>query len=494
MHEIDEAFVDAAAPNANAIKNGRALVLKRKFVALHKSEDETLYFGECAGSGKSNYHCSADFVAPQNPVYRCSCPSRQFPCKHALGLLYALAQGESFSVAAVPADITEKRGKIETRAAQKKADPGKPKKVNKPALKKKIDAQLKGLDLLETLTCDLVRAGLGAMNAKTASHIEDQAKQLGNAFLPGAQAALHEFTGLFSAAAAPGQSDPGAGAREGIYTEGLDRLTRIHALVKQGRAYLRNRLDDPELKPETESGIAAWLGHAWQLGELREAGLMETDTELVQLAFHHENNLARREFVDTGIWLNLSSGAVQLTKNFRPWRAKAHIKEDDSVFHVVQVKELFVYPGDRNPRIRWEEVLPRPVEPADCARIREHAAAELAPLLKEIKNQLKSPLAGKNPFALARFARIAVRAANGKGDPVVVLEDESGARLILEDLSPGDRNNPEPATLPLLTMLPPGALAGQAALVRFQHDLDRNRLTAKLLSIVTEGAIIRLTF
>ena len=74
--EIDESFVDAAAPNANAIKNGRGLVLKGKFVALHRDADETLIFGECSGSGKSNYHCSADFQKPDAPVYRCSCPSR----------------------------------------------------------------------------------------------------------------------------------------------------------------------------------------------------------------------------------------------------------------------------------------------------------------------------------------------------------------------------------------------------------------------------------
>ena len=42
------------------------------------------------------------------------------------------------------------------------------------------------------------RIGIGNMNAKTAREIEEKARQLGNAYLPGAQAALHRYTKLFS--------------------------------------------------------------------------------------------------------------------------------------------------------------------------------------------------------------------------------------------------------------------------------------------------------
>ena len=48
--------------------------------------------------------------------------------------------------------------------------------------------------------------------------------------------------------------------RESIYSEALDQLGRLHSLVKQGRAYLTRRLEDADLKPETETSIAAWLG------------------------------------------------------------------------------------------------------------------------------------------------------------------------------------------------------------------------------------------
>src|SRR4051812_10734168 len=180
--QIDEAYADSQAPNADAIKNARGVVLKRKLVGLFRSADGMLLFGDCKGSGKDNYRPSADFTDPAKPVYRCTCPSQQFPCKHSLALLYAHAQGAKFVEKDVPADITEKRSKIEKRVEKKKEEAGKPHKVNLSALKKKIQTQLGGLDLLESLINDLVRAGLGGLNAKSARQIEEQAKQLGNSY------------------------------------------------------------------------------------------------------------------------------------------------------------------------------------------------------------------------------------------------------------------------------------------------------------------------
>ena len=49
MIQIDEPYVDSAAPNSSAIKNGRGLVVKGKFFKLNKSEDESIIFGECTG-------------------------------------------------------------------------------------------------------------------------------------------------------------------------------------------------------------------------------------------------------------------------------------------------------------------------------------------------------------------------------------------------------------------------------------------------------------
>ncbi|QEH36067.1 hypothetical protein OJF2_46250 [Aquisphaera giovannonii] len=480
MISITEDFIEAAAPNAEAARNGRGLVLKKKYLSLNRSEDETLWFGKCQGSGKTPYLCSADFAVPEKPVYRCTCPSRQFPCKHSLGLLYAIADGKPFTTAEVPEEISSKREKVAARVEKKKAEAEKPVAVNKAALAKKIKAQLDGIDLLEKLTLDVVRLGVGNVNAKTARELEEQARQLGNAYLPGAQAALHGFTKLFREAGGEERTGPG---REAVYGEALDQLCRLHALIRKGRAYLQSRLEDPELAPEADTGIAAWLGHAWQLRELKDAGLVEPDVELVQLAFHSYDDVARKEYVDAGAWMNLKSGRIVLTQTFRPYQAARHIKGEDSFAQVAQVKELCVYPGDMNPRVRWDGMLARPIEARDLATVRGHGRAEFAAAVKDVKSVLKNPLADKYPIVALSFRRI------GAIGRAMVVEDRTGDRLVLTDAGLPE----EPRSTHLLSLVPPEALEDQTLIVRFRHDLDARRLEVKPLSIVTESDVIRLT-
>lgn len=482
--QIDEAYVDSQAPNAAAIKNARGVVLKKKLVGLFHSADGTLLFGDCKGSGADNYRPSADFGDPTKPVYRCTCPSHQFPCKHSLALLYAHAQGAKFVEKEVPVDITEKRAKVQQRVEKKKVEAEKPHKVNTSALKKKIQTQLEGIKLLESLVNDLMRSGLGTLNAKSARQVEEQAKQLGNAYLPGAQNALHALTGLFYRSQISSEDELKSSERERIYSAALDQLNRLQSLCKQGRKYLNSRLEDPELKPETETDIAAWLGHAWQLRELKDAGLVQAGVELLQLAFNSHDDWTRREFVETGVWLNLLTGAVQVTRNYRPYHAARHIREDDSCFHVVVCPELCIYPGNLNPRVRWEASEPRPANQADQARAREHAKTDLRAVIKDVKTQLKSPLGDRHPFALVKYRAL------GRAGEEVILEDQAGERLVLAD----DNHDGEPATLPLLAMLPKAVQKDQAMLVRFHHDLDSQKLRAKPLSIVTDTEVVRLTY
>ena len=87
---LDEQKIVSMAPNQNAVANGRKISNSNGFVKREKSKDKTFYMGECKGSGKSNYVVSGDFIDPDNPIFRCSCPSRQFPCKHSIGLMFEI--------------------------------------------------------------------------------------------------------------------------------------------------------------------------------------------------------------------------------------------------------------------------------------------------------------------------------------------------------------------------------------------------------------------
>jgi hypothetical protein len=263
----------------------------------------------------------------------------------------------------------------------------------------------------------------------------------------------------------------------------LDQLGRLHAIIKQGRAYLQKQLEDPNLAVPTDSAIAAWLGHAWQLADLKAAGLVETDAELVQLAFNSHYDAARQEYIDTGIWMTLSNGRIRVTQTLRPIKAVKYIKSEDSVFDVLQVPELCIYPGSINPRIRWDGMRPRPMAPGDYETIHKHAAKEFAPVVKEVKSVLKAPLADRTPIYALRFKRLGMIGAD------YVLEDARGDRLVLTDQGMTE----EPASCAMLPLLPAEVFQNHTLIARFRHDLDTRQLRIKPLSIVTDSAIIRMT-
>lgn len=98
MRQITEQQILALAPNATAASNGRKISQNGGFIRLEQAPDDTFYLGECTGSGKNNYITTADFQDENASVFRCTCPSRQFPCKHSLGLLYEIMAQLAFWV------------------------------------------------------------------------------------------------------------------------------------------------------------------------------------------------------------------------------------------------------------------------------------------------------------------------------------------------------------------------------------------------------------
>ena len=289
--------------------------------------------------------------------------------------MYAYVRGQEVHDAPTcPKTCRPNARKLQPASRRGRRTAEKPAKVNKAALAKKIKAQLDGIDVLEKLTQDLVRLGIGNMNAKTRPRdggAGQAARQRLSARGPGGPAQLHQAVRSATTA-----SRTDGGQREAHLQRGPRPAQPAARFDQQGRAYLQRRLEDPELQPETDTGIAAWLGHAWQLRELKDAGLVEEDVELVQLAFNSHDDVARKEYVDTGVWMKLGNGRICVTQNFRPYKAVKYIKSDDSFFQVAQVKELCVYPGDVNPRIRWEGMVPRPIEP----RTREDSCARARPI------------------------------------------------------------------------------------------------------------------
>ncbi|MDV9178610.1 SWIM zinc finger family protein, partial [Streptomyces sp. W16] len=88
----------ALAPDAASRKAGSKLGAAGPWSEAGSSDEGTVW-GLCKGSGSKPYQTVVDIADAAGPAYKCSCPSRKFPCKHALGLLLLWAGGDG----AVPA-------------------------------------------------------------------------------------------------------------------------------------------------------------------------------------------------------------------------------------------------------------------------------------------------------------------------------------------------------------------------------------------------------
>src|SRR5688500_11207695 len=71
----------ALAPDASSLSAGKELSSPAKWVS--SGANVAAAWGEAKGSGAKPYQTRIDL---SEPAFKCSCPSRKFPCKHALGL------------------------------------------------------------------------------------------------------------------------------------------------------------------------------------------------------------------------------------------------------------------------------------------------------------------------------------------------------------------------------------------------------------------------
>ena len=148
------------APDPASAKAGQGLASARKWASLGSGEG--LIWGECQGSGASPYQTKVD---PAGPAFSCSCPSRKFPCKHALGLMLIWAsRPASFAEGAPPAWVVSWKENREKKAEKAKEKTERGPTPADPAAQAKREAARNakvaaGLDDLSLWLSDLVRQG-----------------------------------------------------------------------------------------------------------------------------------------------------------------------------------------------------------------------------------------------------------------------------------------------------------------------------------------------
>jgi SWIM zinc finger len=173
----DRAQVLALAPDAPSQRAAQSLTSGRAWTAVGAGPGSL--WGECRGSAAAPYLTVVDLAGP---AYRCSCPSRKFPCKHALALLLLWADGT------VPEETAEPPGWAASWLAGRAAktgqatagEPGEP-KDQKAAARRAEQREARvasGLTELDRWLCDQVRHGLAASQQAEYRHWDDIAARM----------------------------------------------------------------------------------------------------------------------------------------------------------------------------------------------------------------------------------------------------------------------------------------------------------------------------
>jgi hypothetical protein len=213
-----------------------------------------ILWGEYAGSGAVPYRVRVDLAAPVAPVVTidgpgladCSCPSRQRPSKHGLGLII-LDRAGLVSPGGTPPDQVVWVGAVRPRSGRRRVAPeagalplvdraGSSRK-EAPAREGRVGA---GLDELERWLGDLIGGGLAALGSRAgaAEEWERMAGRLVDAQAPGLARRLRRAARLL----------PGTGATTGgtatWVSAILEELGILFLLIEGYRA--RNGLTDQE--------------------------------------------------------------------------------------------------------------------------------------------------------------------------------------------------------------------------------------------------------
>jgi hypothetical protein len=221
---------------------------------------DALVWGKCQGSGSTPYQVSVDLTGP---AFTCSCPSRKFPCKHGLALLFLWVGGDgSVADAEAPADFADdwargRQGRAQPRGGAA-AEPSRP--VDPAAraarLEERKATMRAGMADFALWLGDLVRNGIAGARREPYRFWDDAAARLVDAQLP---ALAERVRSMASTVAA----DP----------EWADLL-----LAEIGRWWMTTaawmRLD--ELGPEDIGNLRAYVGWPYSTEEIR-AGDAVTD-------------------------------------------------------------------------------------------------------------------------------------------------------------------------------------------------------------------------
>jgi SWIM zinc finger len=190
------------APDASAQRAARALAAGKSWYEVGVSADDALpptVWGLCQGSDRQPYQTCVDLT---EPAYRCSCPSRKFPCKHTLAMLLRWAAG-GVPEAPAPGWVRQwqaSRAERVTRAVAREepartGGEGSGRAAGEKAALRRATRVAAGLAELDRWLADQVRGGLAGATRLGYEHWDTAAARLIDAQAPGAARLVRNLAG-----------------------------------------------------------------------------------------------------------------------------------------------------------------------------------------------------------------------------------------------------------------------------------------------------------
>src|SRR5262249_50782450 len=120
---LTRSAIEAMAPDQSALSAASALLKPAKWPG--RAQSGALLWGECQGSGANPYRVVAD---TEDVGSKCTCPSRKFPCKHAIALMWMFVDdAKAFQPADIPEWVNDWMGRRRKGAAPATAKASEPK-------------------------------------------------------------------------------------------------------------------------------------------------------------------------------------------------------------------------------------------------------------------------------------------------------------------------------------------------------------------------------
>ncbi|MFD9034079.1 SWIM zinc finger family protein [Streptomyces sp. NPDC059567] len=160
---------------------------------------EGAVWGLCRGSGSKPYRTVVDITGP---AYSCSCPSRKFPCKHALGLLLLWASDGADVGGGDAPDWAEqwlegRRKRAEGVRAREADGSGRAGTADPEAARRRAERRAAritaGAEELEQRLADLLRGGLASAEQSGYGLWEETAARMVDAQAPGLAGRVREL-------------------------------------------------------------------------------------------------------------------------------------------------------------------------------------------------------------------------------------------------------------------------------------------------------------